>query len=410
MILVKEKKECCGCNACVQICPQGCIYMETDAEGFMYPKVNTEVCINCGLCDKACPIINQNQPRRPHAVYASKNKNDEIRKQSSSGAIFTLLAESVIAQNGIVFGARFDKNWDVVHSWTDNVDGLAVFRGSKYVQSKIGDSYKEVRSFLQQGRKVLFSGTPCQIAGLNRFLRKKYENLLTIDVVCHGVPSPLVWRKYLDEIRESNMAQVRMGNSFIIKNISFRDKTNGWKNYNIRITSTIQDYLLNPSTDSKGVVYNDFVQPYKDNIFMKGFLANLYLRPSCYECKVRSGKSGSDISIGDFWGVQNFYPKFDDDKGVGLILINTNKGEEAYASIEVEEVKVTYNQGLAGNPCLEHSVTSPRQRELFFETLHIPMKEQLEPLLKQIRPNFFYRLYRKVRVYFGNIKRKLFDK
>ncbi len=198
MIEIKEKYNCCGCSACVQICPKQCISLSADNEGFLYPQVDTAVCINCGLCEKVCPVINQNEPRMPLEVYAAKNTDEEIRLKSSSGGIFTLLAEHIISEGGVVFGARFNENWEVVHDYTETVEGLESFRGSKYVQSIIGENFKKAKFFLDEGRNVLFSGTPCQVAGLKKFLRKEYENLLTVEVVCHGVPSPMVWHDYLD--------------------------------------------------------------------------------------------------------------------------------------------------------------------------------------------------------------------
>ena len=339
MIEIKDKKDCCGCHACVNICAKHCISMQADEEGFLYPIVDKGTCTDCGLCDKVCPVINQSEPRKPLKVYAAKNKNEEIRRQSSSGGIFTLLAEKVIAEGGVIFGARFNEDWNVIHSWTDTIEGIAVFRGSKYVQSTIGDTYREARDFLKQGRKVLFSGTPCQIAGLKKYLRKDYDNLLTIDVVCHGVPSPLVWRTYLKETREQLRAERGIGKNSVplsidelpvITGISFRDKTNGWKKYGFRLRYAASEAAKNTVSASAIKEEKEVLQSFRDNIFMQGFLANLYLRPSCYACAARSGKSGSDISIADFWGVQNYYPEFDDDKGVSLILINSDKGRHFY--------------------------------------------------------------------------------
>ena len=200
MIQIKEKYECCGCGACVQRCPKHCIEFIKDKEGFLYPKVDETTCINCGLCEKVCPVINQNSIRKPSDIYAASNTNEVIKAESSSGGIFTILAETIINDGGVVFGARFNEQYEVVHDFTDNILGLAAFRGSKYVQSKIGNSFSEAETFLKQNRKVLFSGTPCQITGLKKFLRKEYSNLVTVDFVCHGVPSPEVWRKYLSSI------------------------------------------------------------------------------------------------------------------------------------------------------------------------------------------------------------------
>ncbi len=418
MIAIKDKKDCCGCHACASVCAKHCITMQADEEGFLYPIVNKEACTDCGLCEKVCSVINQSEPRKPLKVYAAKNKNEEIRRQSSSGGIFTLLAEKVINEGGVVFGARFDEEWNVVHSWADNIEGIAAFRGSKYVQSTIGDTYREAKDFLKQGRQVLFSGTPCQIAGLKKYLRKDYDNLLTVDVVCHGVPSPLVWRTYLDETRKQLRAERGVGKNSVsssidelpvITGISFRDKTNGWKKYGFRLRYAASEAAQNTVSVSAIKEEKVVLQPFTNNIFMKGFLANLYLRPSCYACAARSGKSGSDISIADFWGVHNFYPEFDDDKGVGLILVNSEIGKLIYDVLDVQNIEATYVQGLANNPCIESSVVLPEERKAFVFDSNQMLKEQLLPLIKKMRPNIVIRTYRDFRIKLGKIKRSIFQ-
>lgn len=178
-------------------CPVQCIDLVMDKEGFLYPQVDVTRCIDCGKCEKVCPELVEAGEGKATGVYAAKNPDDEVRRASSSGGIFTLLAKYVLAENGVVFGARFDKDWNVVHDYTESKEGLGAFRGSKYVQSRTGETFKQAERFLKAGRKVLFSGTPCQIMGLKRYLRREYDNLLTVDFVCHGVPSPLVWRKYI---------------------------------------------------------------------------------------------------------------------------------------------------------------------------------------------------------------------
>ena len=405
MIDIKDKKDCCGCHACASICAKHCIMMQADEEGFLYPVVDKDACTDCGLCEKVCPVINQSEPRKPLKVYAAKNKNEEIRRQSSSGGIFTLLAERVIAEGGVVFGARFDENWDVSHSWTDTIEGIAAFRGSKYVQSTIGDTYREAREFLKQGRKVLFSGTPCQIAGLKKYLRKEYDNLLTVDVVCHGVPSPLVWRTYLDETRKQLRAQRGVGRNSVsssidelpvITGISFRDKTNGWKKYGFHLRYAASEAAKNTVSTSAIKEEQELLQPYSENIFMQGFLANLYLRPSCYDCAARSGKSGSDISIADFWGIQNILPEFDDDKGVGLILINTEIGADYYASVDVLNEKATYEQGLRGNPCLVYSVSKSVWVNLFWEKFPFKGTKAISEVVSKQHPNKLLKIIKKI--------------
>lgn len=237
MIKVKDKSRCCGCEACVSSCPVQCIDLVMDKEGFLYPQVDVTRCIDCGKCEKVCPELVEAGEGKATGVYAAKNPDDEVRRASSSGGIFTLLAKYVLAENGVVFGARFDKDWNVVHDYTESKEGLGAFRGSKYVQSRTGETFKQAERFLKAGRKVLFSGTPCQIMGLKRYLRREYDNLLTVDFVCHGVPSPLVWRKYIEEtlVRQDEKIQFRptLNHLFsdempLIEGISFRDKCLGW--------------------------------------------------------------------------------------------------------------------------------------------------------------------------------------
>ncbi|MBQ2112136.1 MAG: Coenzyme F420 hydrogenase/dehydrogenase, beta subunit C-terminal domain, partial [Bacteroidales bacterium] len=304
MIRIQDKKDCCGCTACVQICPKTCIRMVPDEEGFLYPSVEETVCIGCGLCEKVCPVMNRGEERIPVRTLAVKNKNEEIRFKSSSGGAFSALATRILDAGGVVFGAKFDEEWTVVHDYIESVDALYLFQGSKYVQSNIGNTFSLAETFLESGRKVLFSGTPCQIAGLKRFLRKDYDNLVTADVICHGVPSPMVWRDYLKDLITGNKLK---GVSSLndITGVSFRSKMTGWRKFSIVVTGN--DKFRMAETIDK-------------NIFMQGFLNNLYLRPSCYDCPSRKGRSGSDLSLGDFWGVDERYPDFVDDMGVGVIL------------------------------------------------------------------------------------------
>lgn len=219
--LIKNKgnQVCCGCTACKTVCPKQCITMVEDNEGFLYPKVDTNLCIDCQACVKACPFHNPAEENKPKSVYAALNKNEEIRKDSSSGGVFTILAEKVINEGGVVFGAKFTDDWQVEIVPTETIEGLAAFRGSKYLQAKMGNSLSLAKKYLREGRKVLFSCTPCQIAGLKHYLRKDYENLLAVDFVCHGVPSPKVWRMYLDEVTQAGKRA--------ISDIKFRDKPQG---------------------------------------------------------------------------------------------------------------------------------------------------------------------------------------
>lgn len=334
MIHITDKKNCCGCSACVQRCPKQCISLTEDEEGFLYPYVNEESCVECGLCEKICPILNPQEETFPLQVIAAKNTNTEERLGSSSGGLFLPLAKSIINEGGIVFGADYDSNWEVHHVGVENVSGLYALMMSKYLQSRIENTYKEAEKFLKCGRKVMFVGTPCQIAGLHGFLRHKvYPNLLTIDVVCHGAPSPGVWRQYLAE------------------------------------TYSEEEFIksrLKAAAGKNTVLSSDI---HYDNVYMKGFLSNLYLRPSCHDCKCKDGKHHSDISLGDFWGIDKFNPSFDDDKGVSLVLINTPKGKEFLQKVKMEKWESSYALVSRANGGFSPYAWLNPKRSLFFKLI-----------------------------------------
>ena len=347
MIRINNKAECCGCGACAQRCPRKCITMQSDKEGFAYPLVDTKQCTNCGLCEKVCPVINQQAEQHPIATYAAINSNDTVREQSSSGGIFTLLAEETIKNGGIVFGAAFNERWAVEHTFADNIDDIKKFRGSKYVQSDIGNSYAVAEKFLKEDKEVLFSGTPCQVAGLKKYLRKEYKNLKTVDFVCHGTPSPLVWEKYLKEVCQANDITT-------ISDIQFRNKAEGWKKFSLQITYT--------GNDGKEKIFRE---PLNKNLYMRCFLGDLCLRPSCYQCPARNGKSGSDITLGDLWGAEQICPKIDDDKGLSLVLLRKECGLPYF-----DKTPIPYSEALKHNPVLERDVREPKRRRKFFRLFH----------------------------------------
>ena len=349
MIQITDKQQCCGCASCVQKCPKQCISLYEDNEGFLYPQVDKDVCIDCGLCEKVCPILTPYNTREPLQVLAAINKDEKIRMQSSSGGIFTLLAESIIKEGGVVFGARFDDEWQVTLDYTETMEGLAAFRGSKYVQARTGETYKQCEYFLKEDRKVLFTGSPCQIAGLHHYLRKEYENLITCDFVCHGVPSPKVWRLYLKEIIDDA--------NKVITDIQFRNKDNGWKNFNFKFTYDIDRKITTLSSC------------HRDNIYMRAFLNDMILRPSCYECSTKEGKSKSDISIADFWKIQLHHPDMDDDKGTGLVLIHTDKGKNLIDISKVKYIESNYETALSTNRGLQPTVIPHKKRNKFFVEL-----------------------------------------
>lgn len=365
MIHIDKKENCCGCGACAQKCPQHCISLIEDTEGFLYPNVDINACINCNLCEKVCPIINQNSEREPLNVVGALNNNDSQRTNSSSGGVFILLAKHVLNNGGFVAGAVFDERWEVKHCISQNIDDVYKMMGSKYVQSRTEDTYEKTRALLKQGVLVLYSGSPCQIAGLKRYLQKEYENLITVDFICHGVPSPLVWRDYLKESDIKNIIYSALGirkkkckilESPLINNIEFRNKTlRGWINYSLLING-----------DSKILVSDKC----HDNIYMKAFLDNLILRPSCYDCPAKLLKSGSDITLADFWSVEKILPQWkNDDKGTSLLLINTEKGNNILNAINnhIHMNCVSLDSVKQYNSAITESASLHQYRDSFFK-------------------------------------------
>lgn len=390
--------------------------MREDSEGFLYPETDATKCIDCHLCEKVCPVINR-FPRpetfpedlKDPLSFAAKINDETIRAESSSGGIFTALATQILKEDGVVFGVRWNPDFNsVVFDYTETEEGLSAFRGSKYLQAVVGNAFKDARKFLNAGRKVLFTGTPCHISGLKRFLRKDFENLFTAEVVCHGVPSPKVWRLFLAEQKDRlpnggeayrGMEKIQRGSlrspsssdeseSCEIKNISFRSKAfeGGWKKF-----SYVLSYI--PS-QSGGKIQLRFVQePLGKNVFMRAFLRNICLRPSCYDCPAKGQTSGSDITLGDFWGVQNVSPDLDDNKGTSLVCVNTEKGSRLLQKIErITLVNVSYAQGLRANPALIHNPKTPENRPAFFQKLDqgeslydFVWKITAYPLAKRIR-------------------------
>ena len=345
MIKITDKTRCCGCEACRNACPRQCITMAADSEGFVYPEVDAAACVDCGLCETVCPVLHPGDKRLPVAVYAARNSDDSVRLGSSSGGVFTWLAERIVDQGGVVFGARFNDKWEVVHDFAETREALVAFRGSKYVQSRLGDTYRQAERFLKEGRMVLFSGTSCQIAGLKRFLRREYANLLAVDVICHGVPSPKVWSRYLEDI--TGGAPER------ISTVSFRDKREGWHH----------SFL----TVKEGTTELSHIRPYA-GIYSRLFLFDLMLRPSCSSCPAKGGRSCSDMTLGDFWGIERVDPAFDDDRGCSVVLLYNPAWMSILEGLDIRPV--AYDQVLPGNPSIERSVRPSINRNYLFRLLN----------------------------------------
>ncbi len=340
--------------------------MIADDEGFQYPVVNSQDCINCGSCEIVCPVIHKQQPdkRKQTTAFAAINHNEEIRLQSSSGGIFTVIAEYIINQNGVVFGGAFSDNFKAVeHICVDNTDDLRKLRGSKYVQSKIGDTYKQAKAVLDNGRIVLFTGTPCQIAGLYTYLQKPYDNLYTQDIICHGVPSPMVWQKYVEDHEKKAGAATRR--------MFFRYKKYGWKTFSV---------LFEFSNSTA------YVKKLHDDPYMKAFLSNLCLRPSCYDCSFKSVQRQADITLADFWGVWDVEPDMYDDKGTSAVLIHSAKGAKIIDELSSQLIckNVDLDSVVSNNPAIRESVKLTNSRKKFFKLIKTHSID--ETVIKLCRP------------------------
>lgn len=364
MINIIDKSKCCACNACVQTCPKTCISMHTDDEGFYYPKVDLEKCIDCKLCERVCPFKDIPKANIPIKTLGAKNIDLEQRLLSSSGAVFTILGEYVLSHNGVVFGATYDEAWNVTHTYAESSEDLRKFVGSKYVQSEIRNSFKSVEKFLKEGRLVLFTGTPCQVKGLKKYLRHEFNNLITTEIVCHGVPSSKIWGKFKSEIHLRDKINE-------ISQVNFRAKQlDGycWQKYGMVIKGNGGETVF--SKEARSTVY------------FKLFLSDLILRPSCYVCNAKNGASGADITLGDFWGINNVMPDFADDMGISLMLIHSQKGQVALKDIQdkLEIKETTFEEAISQNPSYVHSVKEPKERRKFWSYYY--KTQDLEQSLK----------------------------
>lgn len=347
------KPQCCGCNACGDICPTKAITFPVDNEGFWYPSVDYDKCINCELCTRICPEINidtlkHNDFSEPEC-YAAENKNLEVVFDSTSGGLFSAFADRMYRDGGFVGGAVFSDDYRSVRQFiSPDKSDLAALRSSKYLQSDLRGFYRQVKEILDRGDKVLVCGCPCQMAGLRSFLRKPYDNLLVLDFVCLGINSPLIWRKYLDTFEE------RYGSKVVYAKA--KSKEYGWRNLTQKIKL------------ADGRV---FYEKCNQNIFSKGLIVtHSYVRPACYECKFRGFPRMSDISLADFWGIEKFDKNLEKNLGTSLVLINSEKGKEWFeiikARLNITQVPLKY--AVDGNPAILYSPSKPSvDREQFFK-------------------------------------------
>lgn len=344
-IVIKKKDKCFGCTACAQSCPVSCIEMKEDEEGFLYPCVNKKQCVGCGKCISVCPYYNRKQNEISN-IYAAINNDSNIRKNSSSGGTFYEIAKHVISNQGVVYGCAWDDSMVARHIRIDDLKDIIRLQGSKYVQSHLGDSYSKVKQDLINGTLVLFSGTPCQVAGLKNYLGNTYKNLILLDVLCHGVPSPKVLKDYV------SLKEAKFDSKIIDMNL--RDKKKSWHRLHTNIKF------------ANGSNYFVFCEYDK---YMSMFLKNISLRPSCFNCKFTTKTRQGDITLGDFWGIGKHIYDMDDDKGTSLVSINSMKGKEIWNVInqKFKFIETSFNVAEAGNTVLSLPTMKNKNRDDFYD-------------------------------------------
>lgn len=338
-----SQHNCTGCTACIMSCPIKCIHMKQDEEGFLVPKVDAEKCVKCNLCDQICPELNRKNVINIGKVYAFKNNDLHIRLNSSSGGAFFTVAKYVIEKNGIVCGALFDNNLKLIHKCVSCLEDVKKMMGSKYIQSYIGNVYEEIRKNLVAKKIVLFTGTPCQVAGLKSYLRKEYDNLLTIQLICHGVPSPLLFEKY----------KIYLKNKYSIKEIeylSFRK--------NNKFVITVQG-------DGRKLSWKGSI-----DLYLRPFIKGKNYRYCCYSCQY-SKNHIADITIGDFWGVEKYYKQFCDSHGISFLMLNTSKGKQIFNLMEnVSFIQSKYDIAAKNNNNLLNPTVLNKDRYIFYKDIN----------------------------------------
>lgn len=380
MQIFASKNECCGCSACEQICPKNAIKMTADNQGFLYPEIDSSLCVECGACKKVCAFQNGYPQNHSKTAYAVKHKNLDTRMTSRSGGVFIAISDYILDRNGSVYGAAFDDDFSVCHIRATTKAERDRLKGSKYVQSDIKDTFSSVKNDLKNGMYVLFSGTACQVAGLKNYLGKTdTSKLYTCDLVCHGVPSPKVWKEYLDYCEKKYNGKVT--------NADFRDKTLGWNAHKEAIW-----------VDNKKYNSNEYAYLFNDNYIS---------RPSCFNCKFTNLDRPADFTLADFWGIDKIVPAFNDNKGVSLLLVNSQKGEKIFDSCkkDIDFVDCDLQKSAKPNPNLYMPSQKPEKENLFWDNYK---KSGFEKALKKCyKKVFFIRLRIRILEKFKKIKRIL---
>lgn len=390
MINITDKAQCCGCNACGDVCAKHAITFKTDIEGFWYPEVNKDLCTDCGLCERSCPVLNIHQLKKndydkPAHTLAAVNKNMHVRWNSTSGGAYTALAEVMLEQGGYVSGAIYNDGFTGVHNYvSNNPDDLEKLRSSKYLQSNAEGLYAEIRDLLRKGEKVLACGTPCQMAALRGYLRKDYNNLIIVDFICRGVNSPKVYRAYLDSLEK------KFGSKVVY--VKAKNKELGWRNLTRKVTfENGQSYY--------GV--------HMEDDFRRGYHTNVFCRPSCYECQFKGFPRIADITIADYWGIEKVDPNMDNDIGTSMILLNSKKGEEYFEHCEkkLEYIETPFDSILGGNIALRKPIEPAKiDREAFFRDLDAHDFEYVTQKYYPLRKQKEIGLKLKAKTYVGILK------
>ena len=376
---------CTGCMACANVCAHQAIIIKQDEEGFDRPVVDEDLCVDCGLCKQVCPINNHPATSEPLNVYSGWSSDENVRLSSSSGGAFSEIARPILEDGGVVFGCSLNEKLQAVHTYVETMEDLATkLRGSKYVQSRIGDSYSKAREFLKQGRQVLFSGTPCQIAGLRNYLRRDYDNLITVDLICHGVPSPMIFEDYKKYIAESQ--------KMTITDVKFRCKKSSWIFFNMTVTGHVENHKA-PKT---------YIGKYYEDPYIRGFLSDIFLRPSCHQCHYTSITRCSDFTIADWWGYKMYKGDRRDfeQKGVSLVFCNTEKSKTLFSTRIDNNFNShirTIEEAIMTNKSLKKPFAKSNNRDSFWEKYNKEgfvsvMQEYMQKVTPNLIVNIRYRL------------------
>lgn len=412
MIEIKDKSLCCGCNACGDVCAQHAISFVVDEEGFWYPQVDEKLCIDCGLCNRVCPmeqktVVPVSQYEKPICIGAY-HKDIVIRFDSTSGGVFSVLASAMYKKGGYVSGAIYTDSFDVVNYISNNKRDLRKLRSSKYVQSKAVGLYSEIKKLLIKGERVLACGAPCQMSALRTYLGRDYDNLLIVDFLCRACNSPKVFHSYLMSLEEQYGGK--------IVSIKDKNKDHGWRSLARKITF-----------DNGSVYYGEG----HDDHYRRGYHLNVYCRPSCYNCKFKGCPRIADITLGDFWGIENVDSSLDKNLGTSMISINNEKGYKFFEAVKDKLVwkEVELEQILAGNrmPYMGGGIQYPSwiDRKQFFEAIdkypfhevalkYFPLEKPAKELTAKSKLKNILLLFHKHKLdimwYWRNISRNIFNK